>query len=137
MATYTSPATQVNMPACALAAKFADFTALQAAMDAMPDDKREKIGNVEFTPDTIRIMTPQVGAVTLRATERTPERIVLEAEGSPVPMKLLVGLTPVSEECTSVTGTIDVEIPMMLKPLIGPAMQKAADQFGNMFASLV
>lgn len=136
MATYKSPATQVNIPAEELAAKFADFTALQSAMEAMPAEKREKIGNVEFTKDTIKIVTPQVGAITLRATERTPEQIVLEAEGSPVPMKLMVGMTPVGSSATSVTGTIDVELPMMLKPLIGPAMQKAADQFGNMFASL-
>lgn len=136
MATYKSPATQVNIPAEELAAKFADFTALQSAMEAMPAEKREKIGNVEFTKDTIKIVTPQVGAITLRATERTPELIVLEAEGSPVPMKLMVGMTPVGSSATSVTGTIDVELPMMLKPLIGPAMQKAADQFGNMFASL-
>ncbi|MBD5163530.1 MAG: hypothetical protein HDT09_02365 [Bacteroidales bacterium] len=136
MATYKSPATQVNIPAEELAAKFADFTALQSAMEAMPAEKHEKIGNVEFTKDTIKIVTPQVGAITLRATERTPEQIVLEAEGSPVPMKLMVGMTPVGSSATSVTGTIDVELPMMLKPLIGPAMQKAADQFGNMFASL-
>lgn len=136
MATYKSPATQVNIPADTLAAKFSDFTALQSAIDAMPAEKREKIGNVEFTKDTIKLMTPQVGAITLRAVERTPEKIVLEAEGSPVPMKLMVGMTPAGESSTSVTGTIDVELPMMLKPLIGPAMQKAADQFGTMFASL-
>ena len=125
------------MGADALAAKFSDFTVLEKAMQELPADKREKIGNAEFTQDTIKILTPQVGAVTLRATERTPERIVLEAEGSPVPMKLMVNMTPVDADSTSVSGTIDVDLPMMLKPLIGPAMQKAADQFGNMFASLV
>lgn len=125
------------MAADALAAKFADFTALEKAMQELPDEKREQIGNVEFTKDTIKINTPQVGAVTLRATERTPERVVLEAEGSPVPMKLMVNMDPVDATSTSVSGMIDVEIPMMLKPLIGPAMQKAVDQFGKMFASLV
>lgn len=136
MATYTSPATVVGRPAADLAEKFSDFRALEAATQAMPADKREKIGNVEFSQDSIKINTPQVGAITLKATERTPERIVLEAEGSPVPMKLLINMTPVDASSTSVTGAIDVELPMMLKPLIGPAMQKAADQFGNMFASL-
>ncbi len=136
MATFSSPATQVPIAADQVAAKFADFTALEAAMQNMPAEKREKIGNVEFTRDTIQIVTPQVGAITLRATERTPERVVLEAEGSPVPMKLLVNMTPKGDSATEVSGTIDVEIPAMLKPLIGPALQKAADQFGNMFASL-
>ena len=137
MATYQSPATTVNLPAEALAAKFSDFSALEAAMEQLPAEKREKIGNVEFTKDTIKILTPQVGAITLRATERTPQRIVLEAEGSPIPMKLLVNMAPVNSESTAVSGEIDVDLPVMLKPLVGPAMQKAADQFGNMFASLV
>ena len=106
-------------------------------MEQLPAEKREKIGNVEFTKDTIKILTPQVGAITLRATERTPQRIVLEAEGSPIPMKLLVNMAPVNSESTAVSGEIDVDLPVMLKPLVGPAMQKAADQFGNMFASLV
>ena len=136
MAKYSSPATIVNRPATDLAAQFSDFRHLQAAMDRMPDSERAKVGDVEFTEDTITIKTPQVGDIRLRATERTPERIVMTAESSPVPMSMMVEFKPVGADRTEVTGALDVELPMMLRPLVGPTLQKAADQFGTLFAKL-
>ena len=38
---------------------------------------------------------------------------------------------------TDVTPTIDVEVPAMLKPFVGPKMQQAADQFGAMLTNLL
>ena len=61
---------------------------------------------------------------------------MLAAEKSPVPMKLEITFKPITPDTTEVQGAIDVEIPMMLKPLIGPTLQKAADQFGDLFANL-
>ena len=94
------------------------------------------MGNVEFTCDTIKIVTPQVGDIVLKAVERTDSRVRLQAQNSPVPMTLEVDLKPVSDDSTEVTGTIDVDIPVMLRPLVGPSLQKAADQFGTLFANL-
>ena len=51
-------------------------------------------------------------------------------------MKLEITFKPVSADSTELQGAIDVEIPMMLKPLIGPTLQRAADQFGDLFANL-
>ncbi len=130
MAKYTSKPTVVNRPAEELAAKFSDFRTLQAGLDELPEEQRAKVGDVSFTEDTIKINTPQVGEIALRATERTAGRVVLEAEKSPVPMKLIVSFRP------EVEGAIDVDIPMMLRPMIGPTLQKAADQFGTLFANL-
>ena len=62
--------------------------------------------------------------------------MVLEAQGSPVPMKLNVALNPVDAASTEVKGSIEVEIPALLRPMIGPTLQKAADRFGELFASL-
>ncbi len=137
MARYSSKPVTVSRPAAAVADKFSDFSVLEQALDAMPAAERAKVGDVSFTKDVITITTPQVGAVKLRAVERTPECVVLEAEGSPVPMKLEINFKPLAAEETEVTGAVDVEVPMMLKPLIGPAMQRAADQFGELFSKLV
>lgn len=137
MARYSSKPVTVGRPAAAVADKFSDFSVLESALDNMPPAERAKVGDVAFSKDVITITTPQVGAINLRAVERTPEGVVLEAEGSPVPMKLEISFKPLGADSTEVTGAVDVEIPMMLKPLIGPAMQKAADQFGEMFAKLV
>ncbi len=52
-------------------------------------------------------------------------------------MKLIVSFKPVDAESTEVEGAIDVDIiPMMLRPMIGSTLQKAADQFGTLFANL-
>ena len=136
MARYSSKPAVVNRPAAELSAKFADFRTLQASLDELPADRRAQIGDVAFSEDTIRITTPQVGEISLRAVERTPEKVVLEAEKSPVPMKLEVSFKALDADSTDVEGTIDVDIPMMLKPLIGPTLQKAADQFGQLIAGL-
>lgn len=137
MARYSSRPTRVEQPAEVLAAKFADFTTMQTAIDAMSAEQREKIGPVTFTTDTICISTPQVGDITLRAVERTPERMRLTAEGSPVPLEMIIDVKPLDNASCEVTGAIEVDIPMMLKPMVGPTLQKVADQFGGLFASLV
>lgn len=124
------------MPAAELAEKFSDFRGMQARLDEMPAEERGLIGDVAFTQDSIVITTPQVGAITLRATQRTPDRVVMQAEGSPVPMSITVEMHPVAADQTEVVGKMDVEIPVMLKALVGPALQKAVDQFGEIFAKL-
>lgn len=136
MARYSSKPVNVALPAAELASKFSDFRTLQTRLDELPEDKRASIGQVEFTDDTITIVTPQVGAIELKATERTPDHVYLQANNSPVPLRLEVNFKPTGESSTEVSGAIDVDIPVMLKPLIGPALQKAADQFGTLFATL-
>ena len=127
MATYSSRPVVVAQPAEELAQKFADFTVLQQRMDTMPAEQKAAIGEVTFSADTISIHTPQMGEIRLKA---------IEAQGSPGPMKLNVALNPVDAASTEVKGSIEVEIPALLRPMIGPTLQKAADRFGELFASL-
>lgn len=136
MAKYSSAPTIVNRPATVLSEKFSDFRAFQTALDNLDAEQRATVGDVLFTEDSITITTPQVGAIVLRATERTPKMVRLEAENSPVPMSLRVDFKPVDDASTEVTGSLDVDIPMMLRPMVGPALQKAADQLGSLFARL-
>ncbi len=136
MAKYTSKPAVVNQPATELAVKFGDFRHLQQKLDELPADERARIGEVAFGSDTITITTPQVGEIALKAVERTPEHVVLAAEKSPVPLKLEVTFKALSSESTEIQGAIDVELPMMLRPLVGPTLQRAADQFGTLFANL-
>ena len=45
-------------------------------------------------------------------------------------------IEPTGENSSSVQTLIDVEIPAMLRPLIGPQLQKAADKFGELISGL-
>ena len=74
MATYTSKPATVSRPAAAIAANFDDFRALEERLGQMPPEERRKVGDVKFEQDAIVITTPQVGAITLRAVERTPRK---------------------------------------------------------------
>ena len=73
MAKYSSAPTIVNRPATVLSEKFSDFRAFQTALDNLDAEQRATVGDVLFTEDSITITTPQVGAIVLRATERTPD----------------------------------------------------------------
>lgn len=136
MAEYKSKAVTVNRPAEFITEKFADLSQFGNVLDQMPEADRAKVGDVKFEKDSISLETSQVGTIVFKVTERTPSRVVMTAVGSPVPLDLSVRLTPLSADSTEIVTSIDVEIPAMLRPLIGGAMQKAVDQFGSLMAKL-
>ena len=134
MAKYSSKSVTINRSAEAIAEQFSDFRKLQGALDNLTPEEKAKVGAVSFTEDSIKISTQQVGDIVFKVSKRTPEAICLQAEKSPVPMNLILEMKPVDAESTELTGVIDVDIPVMLRPLVGPTLQKAADQFGSLFA---
>ncbi|MCM1070126.1 MAG: hypothetical protein NC210_03465 [[Clostridium] fimetarium] len=137
MSTYKSKPTVVEKPAADLFDRFSDMTRLQSALDALTDEQRAQIGQVEFTADSIKIVTPQVGEIAFSVIERqAPSKIVFGTTSSPVPLTMKVDLKPLSETSTEVETVIDVDIPMMLRPMVGPYMQKAADKFGELISGL-
>ena len=136
MATFTSKPPIVDSPAATVAEKFSDLSAMQKVLDQIPADERAKIGDIALTPDSIVMKTPQVGDITLKVTQRTPERVTLTAMGSPVPMNLSVNIKPLSDTQTELTTSMDVEIPAFLKPMVGGTLQKAVDQFGQLMQRL-
>lgn len=137
MSVFTGKPVTLQRTPAEVSDKFADLTVLKAEMDKLPADQKEKIGDVDFTTDSIIINTPQAGKVSLRVKERTPQRVSMEAVGSPIPMFINVDLKALDGgSATEVTTAVELEIPAMLKPLLKPTMQKAADQFGQLMATL-
>ena len=136
MAKYHSKAVVINRPAEAISEKFADLSAFAGSLDSMPEAERARIGDVSFEKDSITIDTKQVGVIRFKVTERTPQRVVMNAVGSPVPLDLIVNLSADGVDRTEIVTEIDVEIPAMLRPMIGGAMQKAVDQFGELMAKI-
>lgn len=137
MSTYTGKPVTVNIPAEAISEKFADLTQFESRMENMPEAYRSRMGNVSFTADSITMRNPQVGAVCFRVVERTAEKVVLQCD-SPLPIRLTLNLAAANanSSATTVTTDVDVELPAMLKPFIGPHMQKVADEFSTMMGSL-
>lgn len=136
MATFTSQPAVIDSPAAAVADKFSDLTRMQEYLDRLPAEERQKIGDISFTPDSIVMKTPQVGEITLKVTERTPQRVCMSAVGSPVPMNLSVDIKALDDNRSELTTSMEVDIPPFLKAMIGGTMQKAVDRFGDMMKRL-
>lgn len=137
MAKYTGKKTVVNKPAQDIYDKFKDLTALQAQMEQLPDDVKAQMGEIHITQDSIIIVTPQVGEVELRIKERIePQKVAFITVNSPMPLEMSVNISPVDENSCEVYSALEVDIPLMLRPLVGPQLQKAADGFGETLLKL-
>lgn len=137
MATYKSAPRTIERPQEELFNRFSDLSHLQTALDTLTSEQRQAVGDVKFTADTIKIVTPQVGAIEFRVQKREhPSHIVFGTASSPVPLTMTMDIKQLSPSSSQVETLIDVEIPAMLRPLVGPQLQKAADKFGELIAGL-
>lgn len=137
MATYKSKPQTISRPAEELFERFSDLSRLQGSLDGLTPEQRAQVGDVEFTKDGIKIVTQQVGEIAFTVTERVrPSKVVFCTQSSPVPLTMEVDIKPVDASTSEVQTIINVEIPSMLRPFVGPQMQKAADKFGELITGL-
>ncbi len=137
MAKYESKTVSVNHSADQLFDRFSDLSYFEKKVQELPEDKRAQLGEVHFAADSISIVTPQVGELKFEVIERNrPDRIVFGSPSAPVPLSMSVNFTATAPDTTDVTTVIDVEIPAMLRPFVGPKLQQAADKFGEMISNL-
>lgn len=105
--------------------------------DRLPEEQKKQLESLEITPDSITFPGGPVGSLTLQMTEKIePTLIRLDGVGTPVKLGLSMHITP---ECpTSSKGEVDIDIdlPAMLKPMVGGQIQKMADQFGQMLKAI-
>ena len=128
MATFKSPKTEIGKSADELFDRFSDLSNLQTVLDGLSPEQRSQVGDVEFTADSLKIVTP--------VDRVRPSKIVFSTKSSPVPLSMELDIEPSGENSSSVQTLIEVEIPAMLRPLIGPQLQKAADKFGELISGL-
>ena len=138
MAKYTGKPFRVNMANAALFERVSNLSDLQSRMESLPEELRAKMGTVNFPDaDTLAFTAPGVGEMKFRIVERTaPKRVKFLADTGMIPINVFIDLTEAGADATDVTATIDADIPMMLRPLVGPKLQEAADKFGEMFGQL-
>ncbi len=135
MAKYSSKPVVIDAPIETAYARLSDFSAYQSRLDELPDEIRGKIGEVRFTPDSIVINAAPVGEMVFEVTDRVaPKHVALKAKNSPVPMMLSLDLSEAGDK-TGVVSTIDVEIPVVLRPMVGGKMQEAADKFAELIGT--
>ena len=142
MASYKSAEQPLNASASAVFSKLSNLEGLRSLIanipaDKVPEDKRQMLDSITITPDTISFPAGPVGAITLRLSEKIdPTLITLTGEGTPVPVGLSLHITPVDESSCKGQVEMNLEIPAMLKPMIGGQIQKAVDQFGDVLKAI-
>lgn len=136
MATYKAKAVKINKPVDFITDKFSDLSNLQSALDHLPEAERAKVGDVRFSTDAIVMQTPQVGEIKFVVKERSPRRVAFEAGGLPMPVVMAMDLNPLDSDSTEATATLDIDIPVMLRPMVGGTMQKAVDKFSELISQL-
>lgn len=142
MAIYKSA--EINLPASAetVFSKLSNLENLRSLLANVPEgsipaDKKEMFDNITITSDSITVPGGPVGALTFKVTEKeAPNYIRLTGEGAPIPMALAMHLSPVDSNSSKAQVDIDIQIPAMLKPMIGGQIQKMADQFGQVLQSI-
>lgn len=133
MAIYKGKAVDINKPATEVYDKISNISAYQERLEQLPAEARERLGEVRFTEDAIHITAQPVGEICFKVVERTaPTLVKLAAEQSPVPFGISIKVNPTSETACQVSSELDVDIPMMLRPMVGGKLQEAADKFSEL-----
>lgn len=142
MATYKSDVVTIHSSAENVFSKLNNLEGLSgmiknAPTDVMPEDKRVLLDSISVTADSISFPAGQFGSLTLKKTEsEAPRLIKLTGEGTPVPMSMSLMIQPLgSEECEA-TVEIDLQVPMMLKPMINGSMKKMTGEFAQMLRTI-
>lgn len=137
MAKYSSQPVAINGSQADVYNKISNLGAYQELLDKMPDDLRQKAGDVRFTDDAIIINANPVGEIRLEIIDRhEPDLIKLKASNAPVPMFLSLELDKETDSTTKLVSVIEVDVPAILKPMIGPKMQEAANQMATLVGRL-
>lgn len=109
---------------------------MEKNMDRVPDEAREHLNKVKFEEDGISIESP-MGEVKLSVSESVaPNLVKYVAESSPVPFGLTVNLEAIDEEHTNAVAEINIELPLMLRAMVGGKLSEGAQKMGEVIAKL-
>ena len=137
MALYSGKEVTLPRPISEIYEKVSDLSQYKSLVDQLPENMRGHLQGLEFVGDTVKMNVPAIGALTFRIDERkAPSHVGMKAEGAPVPLRLSLDLAQAGENSTTVTPKIDIDIPAMLRPMVGGNLQEAADKFGEVFTGL-
>ncbi len=134
MSKYESKVKHIPYPQENVYRNISDLNNLERVKDRVPGDK---IRDFSFDSDTVSVSVPPVGQITLRIVEREePKCVKFEAEQSPMPFNLWIQVLPVDEQNSKMKVTVKADIPVMLKALVGNALQDGVDKVAEALAQI-
>ncbi len=105
-------------------------------IDRLPEDARKHLESVKFEDDGISVDSP-MGALKLSVSESVaPNMVKYTAQSSPVPFGLTINLEAIDETSTQAVTEINIELPFMLKTMVGSKLSDGAKKLGELIAKL-
>lgn len=140
MSTYKSDYNDINYNIATVFAKLSNPQVFKAQLDKnlekMPDEARENIEKLQFDEDGISIASP-MGPVKLSVADSIePSKVVFAAQNSPVKFQLVIDLQEIDTATTRSLATIDIDLPLMIRTMVGGQLSEATKKIGEMLAQL-
>ena len=140
METYKSDKVTINHNINLIYSKLSDPSIFKAQidnnMDRLPDEAREHLKSVKFEEDGISVESP-MGTLKLSVSEsQEPTMVKYIAQSSPVPFGVTINLESVDENTTQAVTELNIELPFMLKAMVGGKLSEGAQKMGELIAKL-
>lgn len=109
---------------------------IDANLEHLPGEAAEALKGVSFDSGGITLNSP-MGPLRLGVEDsEPPHKVVYKAQQSPVPFCLTVHLQGTPEGLTESVAELEIELPFMLKAMVGSKLKDGVDQLGKMLANL-
>ena len=140
METYKSDKVTINHNINLIYSKLSDPSIFKAQidnnMDRLPNEAREHLKSVKFEEDGISVESP-MGTLKLSVSEsQEPTMVKYTAQSSPVPFGVTINLESVDENTTQAVTELNIELPFMLKAMVGGKLSEGAQKMGELIAKL-
>ncbi len=154
MSKYESKIKQVPYSQSMVYGKLSDLNNLSALKEKMgstdiPDNLKNQVNEeqlhkakevlekMEFTSDTISIDIAPVGKFVIEVVERQPEKLIkLSSSQSPIPITLWIQILPTSDTTSKMKLTLETELNMFMKMMVGGKLKDGIDKFADMLARI-
>jgi len=133
MSTFKSTEKIISADLSTVYGRLSNLETLQGMTVNVPDELKDKVGNLRIEGDTITISANPVGDVSFKITKRVENELIrLEAVSSPLPFNIDVYLSENTPETTKAMAEIKIELNPIIKPMISKPLQDAAEKFGEL-----
>lgn len=134
MVKYESSIKQVPYAQQAVYEMLSDLNNIDRVRDRLPEDKLQ---NITFDRDSVSVAVPPIGEIALHVCDREePKCVKFEAAQSPIPFNLWVQMLPVTETSSKMKVTLQADIPLMLKAMVGSRLQEGVEQMAEVLAMI-
>lgn len=137
MEKYESKIKVVKASAETLYAALSDMNRIK---DAVPAEASSLAKDAECSADECSFTLDKIGRLAISIAEKTPASLIKYAIKSAIPVNVFAFVQikeapqPDAQNESRIKVTLNADVPLMLKPLLGSKLQEAVDKIAEMIA---